>query len=398
MAVPMGETRIIGRAKPSDIAIDDDHFMSSRHFEIQNCGGFAEVRDLNSTNKTWVNNVAIANVKISSGDTLRAGKTTFGLEWESLVPIVETPQPQPMPDKVQTQVSSQNDPRDSPISSSFAFFMPKSPMNVDDPLRIPDVEFKPSGNSPIPAGEFTPGGNSPIESMDATFEEPIFEDSIGANDSNPFTANKSFISSLDEDSQVFGASSARVEESRTWNRLVSGTKVHYSNDFYKLIKHFSDNHCTKVVVHFKKIGMRAPESILAKPVFEDIPNSSQLLPIMIDGSEWLCSDKNAFTPRLAAADGIMLFIAPKHGSLERLKSLSEQAIPGMSEAGGFLGWCWPSHWHEISQNQSDTEILALLGEAVKGIVYPWKTKIWAQCESQLKTEFQGLGFGDYLAS
>jgi hypothetical protein len=79
--VPAGEVRTIGRTRASNIAIDDDHFMSSLHFEIQNCGDFAEVRDLNSTNKTWVNDVAIRNAKVGAVDEVRAGKTVFRVEW-----------------------------------------------------------------------------------------------------------------------------------------------------------------------------------------------------------------------------------------------------------------------------------------------------------------------------
>ena len=82
IVVPFGESRIVGRSSDADVVIDD-HFISGMHFEIQNRGEFAKVRDLKSTNKTWVNKVSFTTTKLHSGEEFRAGKTTFYLEWRS---------------------------------------------------------------------------------------------------------------------------------------------------------------------------------------------------------------------------------------------------------------------------------------------------------------------------
>lgn len=353
--------------------------MSSRHFEILNCGEYAEVRDLNSTNKTWVNNGAITNAKLSSGDTLRAGKTIFGLEWESPVPVVETRCPPELPVKVEIPEPEPRHRNESPISSSFVFFAPNSPVQAKEP-------------APVASEEFNPVSSSPIESLDATFEEPKFDDSIGAFNKNPFVPQQSYSLPLDEESIHFGASPVVTEESKSRERKIRRGQLNQSIDFYRVISRLSENHDTTVVVHFKKIGMLTPSSIFGIPVFSDIPNTEQYMPIMVDGKEWLRTDPNSFTPRLSATDGIMLFFAAKHGSFDRLRSLSLQAIPGITESGGFLGWCWPSQWHDLSENDSHLE--CLLGETIEGVIYPWKNKIWAQFTSQVSDEMRSIGFGD----
>jgi pSer/pThr/pTyr-binding forkhead associated (FHA) protein len=80
--ISAGKSIRIGRTPESHLAFEADNFMSSVHFEIHNLGDGVEVRDLKSTNKTWVNNTPISAVKLQPGDTVRAGKTTFGWEWD----------------------------------------------------------------------------------------------------------------------------------------------------------------------------------------------------------------------------------------------------------------------------------------------------------------------------
>jgi pSer/pThr/pTyr-binding forkhead associated (FHA) protein len=79
----MGETRSFGRIRPSDTTFEDDTFMSGVHFEVENRGEFAELRDLHSRNKTWLNNEPITSVKLNQGDTIRAGRTLFQVGIES---------------------------------------------------------------------------------------------------------------------------------------------------------------------------------------------------------------------------------------------------------------------------------------------------------------------------
>lgn len=56
----------------------DDVYVSDEHAEVRNDTGVWSVRDLGSTNGTYVNSVRITGPTVLSvGDTLRIGKTVF---------------------------------------------------------------------------------------------------------------------------------------------------------------------------------------------------------------------------------------------------------------------------------------------------------------------------------
>ncbi len=70
--------------------------MSSLHFEVENFGSYAEVRDLRSTNRTWLNNNFVTSAPLKHGDRLRAGKTVMAVEIEHTAIVDEaglTPKP-----------------------------------------------------------------------------------------------------------------------------------------------------------------------------------------------------------------------------------------------------------------------------------------------------------------
>jgi diguanylate cyclase (GGDEF)-like protein len=67
---------MVGRS--SDAAIQVDHESVSReHAQISVHRGSGRVRDLGSTNGTWVNDHRIADVELRDGDLVRVGQTVF---------------------------------------------------------------------------------------------------------------------------------------------------------------------------------------------------------------------------------------------------------------------------------------------------------------------------------
>jgi pSer/pThr/pTyr-binding forkhead associated (FHA) protein len=69
------ERTVVGRDH-GDITVEDPS-LSGRHFEIEARGEEHFVRDLDSTNGTQLNGHQVRSAKLISGDTIRAGKTTF---------------------------------------------------------------------------------------------------------------------------------------------------------------------------------------------------------------------------------------------------------------------------------------------------------------------------------
>ncbi len=84
------DATIFGREK-GDIIIED-HEISSTHCQIQNINGVYHIFDMNSTNGTFVNNERIVKAKLTHGDIVTMGQTSFrfGLEDESNVRHIAT--------------------------------------------------------------------------------------------------------------------------------------------------------------------------------------------------------------------------------------------------------------------------------------------------------------------
>ena len=75
----MGAMTVLGRDDVADIVLDDPG-ISRRHSEIRvTTDGphlVASIRDLNSTNGTFVNSERISSQRLSDGDRITVGRTT----------------------------------------------------------------------------------------------------------------------------------------------------------------------------------------------------------------------------------------------------------------------------------------------------------------------------------
>ena len=72
-----GQTLQIGRSDRADIQCGDDWEMSSVHFAVTCEEAGCIVRDLESTNGTFVNGQRVSATLIENGDLVKAGKTVF---------------------------------------------------------------------------------------------------------------------------------------------------------------------------------------------------------------------------------------------------------------------------------------------------------------------------------
>ncbi|MDH3402545.1 MAG: FHA domain-containing protein [Acidobacteriota bacterium] len=78
----------VGR-ESADIVIPDSA-MSSRHFEIEVRGGEYFVRDLESSNGTFLNGNRIRAAQLASGDTIRAGRSALTFRAFEAIAVDET--------------------------------------------------------------------------------------------------------------------------------------------------------------------------------------------------------------------------------------------------------------------------------------------------------------------
>jgi pSer/pThr/pTyr-binding forkhead associated (FHA) protein len=80
--IPAGAIIRIGRTGNSDYSISEDGYMSSVHFAIGCDGQHCLVRDMGSSNGTFVNGSRIEETSISAEDRIMAGGSTFTVQFE----------------------------------------------------------------------------------------------------------------------------------------------------------------------------------------------------------------------------------------------------------------------------------------------------------------------------
>ena len=73
----------IGRTAKSDYALSEDSYLSGQHFAVECDGTQARVRDLGSSNGTFINGNRITEHVAQEGDSLTAGGSTFTIHLES---------------------------------------------------------------------------------------------------------------------------------------------------------------------------------------------------------------------------------------------------------------------------------------------------------------------------
>jgi len=75
LALKEGEY-VFGRARDADILLQDpEEYVSRKHFKVVVAKDLAKIRDLGGRNKTYLNDIEIAEASLNKGDLIRAGKT-----------------------------------------------------------------------------------------------------------------------------------------------------------------------------------------------------------------------------------------------------------------------------------------------------------------------------------
>lgn len=77
----------VGRAGKSDYVIAEDGYLSGAHFSVECDGTQCRIRDLGSSNGTFVNGARIAEQVVREGDSLVAGGSTFRIHLDRLPAI-----------------------------------------------------------------------------------------------------------------------------------------------------------------------------------------------------------------------------------------------------------------------------------------------------------------------
>lgn len=77
-----GSTLRIGRTSRSDYAVSEDAYMSGQHFAVECDDSQARIRDLGSSNGTFVNGSRVTEAVLNEADTVVTGATTFTIRFD----------------------------------------------------------------------------------------------------------------------------------------------------------------------------------------------------------------------------------------------------------------------------------------------------------------------------
>ncbi len=325
--VPVGATWSFGRTK-GDIVFDVDTYMSSLHFEIENRGADALLRDLGSRNKTWLNREPVREKVLSEGDQIVAGKTDFLVGWKEgdqeatlnpeLLMARETPIPPPVPE---------------PVSSHhFASLL------SEVPTPPPQKEAPPSNDLGY---SFSPSIFALPEV--ATSEEKV--SSIG----------------------VDLAGWHNHSETSSSCRCMSLRGERMDDAYSRVAKALQEQTALSHVAHFRKLGVDTHANIPLVPLLGDTRDESSWWPAVIRGGDWEQVEASCRS-RLLENDGLVLVFGSE--SAEGLTRLTRAGLKGFSEPGGLVGWFWPSVLSAIQERVSLELISEWLGNDIGGLVYP----------------------------
>ena len=370
--------------------------MSGVHFEIENFGERIELRDRNSTNKTFVNHSAQMKCNISPGDVIRAGKTVFSFQWETLQ---KSDDPQAIPKSIEKTFDS-HDHGSFVVNSPFGPSLASAPQSED----LPKADLKDGQVVELPKLSGAPPSSSPFESLDASYLSKIknqpTEPPASAADSN--FGQREFGSPFDDSSihsfpfaapskspPIPNSCSARFIPTRLTQKPTASGRV----DIDSIIDTLARRCDLRIVAHFRKIGLTTPPDLKMGSVFPFLEDGWQHLPVIVEAKEWQREELRKLTTKLANADGLLLVVTQGlTETVTALQGLCSFEVPGLSQNNGFLAWCWPSQFQNVVNILSDAELAEFFGDAVEAIVFP-VTGTWvAYANPDLTPVFSELGF------
>lgn len=91
IAVVIGQSVIVGRTSRAGLVLHHDPYLSGRHFLVEYNGEALRLRDLESTNGTFLNEERVEQAMLADGDVIVAGQTVFGVAIANVRPPASPP-------------------------------------------------------------------------------------------------------------------------------------------------------------------------------------------------------------------------------------------------------------------------------------------------------------------
>lgn len=179
----------VGRDPAADLALVYDAHMSRLHFALEGIENGFRLRDLGSTNGTFLNGAQIQLAPLSDGDRIVAGKTSYSVEITQDVPLAATDS---------TSMHPTGAPPQPPAAEDATMRVDRMPVSDDETIRtvyrspsdVPvsrspvDKSEAPSAPQPISEGA-APLPPPPIAESGSEFEPVALNDSVPPSETPP---------------------------------------------------------------------------------------------------------------------------------------------------------------------------------------------------------------------
>ncbi len=167
----------IGRLSTSDFAIPTDMHLSRRHLMIEGLGDNFRLRDVGSSNGTFVNNVKISVTGLCNHDLIRAGESVFEVTFHVERPgdALDFEDPRATP-----TVYSDSSPT-SYFSGSLLDDLPVRSLNANPPKIDGANSILPDSNSPKTAQSDEPENEVPVETEPTRDHSGLFLDLLNTS-------------------------------------------------------------------------------------------------------------------------------------------------------------------------------------------------------------------------
>ena len=400
-----GELVTLGRTERSDLQLEKDPRVSSRHCELDHRGDFLVVKDLDSTNGTQVDGQPIRQAELRPDQRLFVGSSEMILlaDLPADAGVVPPPVqgvlvPQGLSPASHGERESPYPPRgDAPSTSG-----------VGNPDRRGIPAVAPAGGRPLnpiqsvsegydshSLGEEFGGGLSPIEDSHSSFViggslgcDPPIPDSAGPSDPEPTPPPRAERQAApppprsEEPSSLGSMWDVSAEFRRFIHepcrsgllRFRSAPNDQECGEFHPsgLLGRLAKRWVVQIVVHFQRL-QREPPAFLrdAFPIFDWLPPETARLygPVMVDYRDLCQWGGQAAVDELWGHDGCLAFLGDQPDRLRRhLEGLVHQEVPGLNPAGSKFYFCWPSVLAPILAEQAPEVARSVLADAIVGVV------------------------------
>lgn len=166
-----------------------------------------------------------------------------------------------------------------------------------------------------------------------------------------------------------------------------------------LVDTVAQRYATALVLHFQRIQIPTPEELAgAIPLFDWLPTESARPygPVLVTYEELVRAGVQESIDQLWGQDGCLIFCGANQETLQKhLAGLIHRGVPGLSEEGGIFHYCWPSVLSQLLENQPESTVQVVLGDAVRSVFMelPQQRLGWrAYAAPSFRAELQAMGF------